>query len=100
MGIRIFVDDNREFPKGFECFKSFGGVIMLMKYMNDDIDMISLDFDLGDRYTGLDILKWMKENGKAPKHINIHSDHEQGVPLMKAYAVRNFPDSVLTVNSV
>ena len=43
----------------------------------------------------------MADNKIYPKHINIHSDHEVGVPIMKKYAIENFPETTfITVNKV
>ena len=42
----------------------------------------------------------MKENGKEPKHINIHSNHIVGMREMKKYAEENFKNSVITMNTL
>lgn len=63
-------------------------------------DFVSLDYSLGGEHTGLDILKWMKENGKKPKHINVHSNHIEGMRLMRKFAEENFTDSIVTMNTL
>jgi hypothetical protein len=97
MGYKLFVDDTRDFPKGFECVRSYADCI---SYYNTfgEFDFVSLDYSLGEDQTGLDILKWMKANGKHPAHINIHSNHIEGINLMNKYAKENFPDSLVTVH--
>ncbi len=99
MGLKLFVDDTRDFPKGYECVRSYDDYIMYFRLFGD-FDHVSLDYHLGEEHTGLDILKWMKENGKEPKHINIHSNHIVGMREMKKYAEENFKNSVITMNTL
>ena len=97
--MKLFVDDRRDMPKGFDFgVQSYKECIRVYRFM--DFDFVSLDYHLGDGPTGLDILKWMKENGKHPSHINIHSDHIEGKPLMRRYAEENFPEAAVTLNPV
>lgn len=42
----------------------------------------------------------MYEHGIKPMHINIHSDHQDGVPKMKDYAEKHFPDTIITTNKI
>ena len=42
----------------------------------------------------------MKENNISSDHINIHSDHELGVPKMRKYAEYNFKNSKITINQL
>lgn len=97
--LKLFVDDTREFPKGFECVRTYDDCIMYFRLFGD-FDFVSLDYSLGGEHTGLDILVWMKENGKNPKHINIHSNHIEGMRLMRRYAEENFKDSIITMNTL
>lgn len=98
--MKLFVDDARTPPeKGFECAEDYDGAVFLLRYM--DFDFVTLDYDLGDGPCGLDILKFMHENKKYPRHLNIHSDHAEGRTLMRDYAKENFPGDVrITMNSV
>ena len=59
---------------------------------------IRLDYDLGEGKTGYDVLAYMKENDVEVKHINIHSDHSVGVPKMREYVWKNFPNVSVTFN--
>ncbi|WP_295154113.1 cyclic-phosphate processing receiver domain-containing protein [uncultured Ruminococcus sp.] len=97
MGLKLYVDDKRDFPKGFECVRTYEDCLLYFSIFND-FDFVDLDYNLGEEKTGLDILIWMKENGKKPKHINIHSNHIVGMRLMKKYADENFKDSSVTMN--
>ena len=99
MGFKLFVDDTRQCPKGFECVRSYDDCISYYRIFGE-FEFVSLDYSLGEEHTGLDILKWMRENGKRPKHINIHSNHIEGMKLMRKYAQQNFPDSVVTMNTL
>lgn len=98
--MKLFVDDRRNPPAhSFECAEDYEGAIFLLRYMS--FDFATLDYDLGDGYTGLDLLKFMHEIGRYPKQLNIHSDHSEGKWLMKKYAEENFPDEVrITMNSL
>ncbi|MBO6141626.1 MAG: hypothetical protein J6O40_07525 [Ruminococcus sp.] len=99
MGLKLFVDDTRPQPKGFECVTNYADAILYFELFHD-FDFVSLDYHLGEEHTGLDILKWMKENGKHPSHINIHSNHIEGMKLMRKYAEQNFPESTVTMNTL
>lgn len=100
MEIKLFVDDTRPRPKGYEFAGSYKEAVESFELFGD-FDVVSLDFSLGnDEPTGLDVLKYMKENGKSPKLINIHSNHIEGMKLMKEYAEENFPNSKVTMNTL
>lgn len=100
MGLKLFVDDTRDFPpKGYQAVRSYEDCIRFYRLFGE-FDFVSLDYHLGELHTGLDILIWMKENGKSPRHINIHSNHIEGMQLMRRYAEENFPDSAVTMNTL
>ena len=96
MGFKLFVDDTRDRPKGFEYAQTYAESISLYIAFGE-FDFVDLDYDLNDKYSGLDILIWMKKNGKHPKHINIHSNHIEGMNLMRHYAEENFPGTRVTM---
>ena len=99
MSLKLFVDDTRDFPKGFECVRNYSDCIFYYRLFGE-FDFVSLDYSLGEEHTGLDILVWMKENGKCPSHINIHSNNIEGMRLMRKYAEANFPNSRITMNTL
>lgn len=99
MGLKLFVDDKRDFPKGFECVRSYEDCLQYYSLFGD-FEFVDLDYSLGSEKTGLDILIWMKENGKKPTHINIHSNHIEGMKLMKKYAEENFKGTSITMNTL
>jgi hypothetical protein len=93
--VRLFVDDTREFPNGYQCCRDANTAILMLSAMK--FEHISLDYSLGkDRKTGLDILIWMKENNVFVPEINIHSNNIIGVEKMRKYCDENFPDSKIT----
>ena len=98
----IFIDDNRPnpHPEKYNSFKSVEEAIELMSLITPSF--VSTDYDLGrDKMDGLDLLRWIHNNKKYPKHINIHSDHPTGVNEMMAFIKENFPaDIEITKNKV
>lgn len=97
--MKIFLDDTREFPDkmhGFNCVRDYQTCITLIDVFQNEIDFISLDYELGDEFTGLDVLKYMKENGITPKSINIHSTHSIGREKMYKFAKENFKNCEIT----
>lgn len=97
--MRIILDDRRPMPeKGpYNCVRTYEDCIFLIRNFKT-ISFISLDYDLGGKETGYDVLTYMLENGNDVKHINIHSDHSVGVPKMRKYIEENFPHTSLTFN--
>lgn len=61
MGLKIFLDDVREAPKGWVKVTTARQAIEYLKYY--PVDEISLDHDLGPRkrQTGYDVLLWLEE---------------------------------------
>ena len=97
--MKLFVDDTRTPPaSGFDCAEDYDGAIFLLKYL--DYEFVTLDYSLGDCPNGLEILKFMHENKKYPRHLNIHSNHIEGRVLMKKYAEENFPSDVLITTNM
>ena len=98
--MNIILDDLRAFPAGpYNCVRTFEECIELLRLFRS-VDFISLDYDLGGEKTGYDVLLYMKENDIKVKHINIHSDHSLGVPMMREYVWKHFPDVTLTFNAL
>lgn len=97
--MRIILDDRRPLPENsiYNCVRTYQECTFLLRNFHT-ITYISLDFDLGQGETGLDVLKYMIEVGNDVKHINIHSSHTVGVEMMKTYVEENFPNTKLTLN--
>ena len=99
--MKLFLDDIRQIDKDllFSTVKNYNDCIMILRAFKN-FNTVSLDYSLGEEKNGLDVLIYMKENNIKAKQINIHSDHEIGVPLMSKYAKENFPNSEITFNKV
>lgn len=97
--MKIILDDRRQMPeKGpYNCVRTYEDCIFLVRNFHT-ISFISLDYDLTGKETGFDVLVYMVENGNDVKHINIHSDHSIGVPKMRTYIEKHFPNTSLTFN--
>lgn len=98
---KIILDDRREFPEngGYTCVRTYKDCVLLLSVFKK-VDFISLDYNLSEEKTGLDVLVYMRENKIEAEHINIHSNHVIGVPQMKEYAEKHFPNAKLTTNSL
>lgn len=97
--IKIILDDKRAFPHNgaYNCVRTYDECIFFLRNFHT-ISYISLDYDLGGKETGYDILCYLKESGNEVKHINIHSDHSEGVPKMRKFVEEHFPHTALTFN--
>lgn len=96
--MKLILDDRRPVPDGpYNCVRSYKECVEFLQIFRT-ISFISLDYDLGSTETGLDVLTYMRDNSISPSHINIHSDHKVGVPLMKKYVEEHFSKSRLTFN--
>jgi hypothetical protein len=88
MAIKIFLDDEREAPKGWVHVKWPDEVIKLLKIYQ--VAEISLDHDLGDdsRGTGYDVILWIENevvlSGFEPPEIKIHSANASAALKMAA----------------
>ena len=85
--MKIFLDDLRNFEEalknGYTCVRSYNECVELL--LSNEIDSISLDYDLDADETGLDVLKYMNEKKVTPKEIIVHSTHAGGVREMIDY---------------
>lgn len=97
--MKIILDDRRAMPENgpYNCVRTFEDCAFLIRNVHT-ISFISLDYDLGGKETGYDVLLYMTEHGNHVKHINIHSDHSIGVPKMTEYIKEHFPNTELTFN--
>lgn len=90
--MKIFLDDLRPFPEhGYECVRTYNQCILLLNIFKNKLETVNLDYDLGEEKTGLDVLKYMKDNGINPQNIIVHSTHPEGVPVMREFIKNNFP---------
>ena len=97
--MKIILDDWRYVPENspYNVVRTYEDCIDMIRLFRK-ISFISLDYDLGGGKTGYDVLIYMSENDIEVKHINIHSDHSAGVPLMREYVWKHFPRVEITFN--
>jgi hypothetical protein len=101
--VRIFFDDSRQNPnKTYNLARTYEDCVEFLDLCPKDIEFIDLDYNLGrnSEHDGLDVLVYMNEQGIQPTHINIHSSHERGSPMMVEYAKTHFPNSLVTDNMI
>ena len=93
--MKIFLDDLRSFDNAlkawYTCVKTYDECIKLLSN-NQYIEIIDLDCELESEQTGLDVLKYMKENMIISKEIIIHSTHAGGVREMIDYIEEHFKE--------
>lgn len=93
---KLFVDDRRPMPKtgySMHCQDAESAKFWLT---HTTFDGISLDYNLGEGGTGLEILEFMSENGIVFPCINIHSDNIIGRELMSEFCRTHFPECEVT----
>lgn len=97
--MKIILDDKRPMPNPdrYRCVRTYEDCIYYLKIFQK-IEFISLDYDLGTQKTGFSVLEFMAQNNNIVDHINIHSDHSEGVPKMRSYVEDHFPHAILTFN--
>lgn len=97
MGFKIFLDDIRKAPAGYQVCRTIRDCEMMLSILRP-IDVLSIDYDLGGGRTTMELLEHIAEKGYQISHINIHSDHRDGVPLLWKYCEEHFPDTNVTTN--
>ena len=102
--IKIILDDLRPIDETYyRPARTYDDCIYALKMFKDlgrKIDYISLDFNLGGKKTGYNVLEFMLQNGNEVGQINIHSDDEIGKKRMKEFAKENFPHASVTDNPI
>ena len=76
--------------------RNYEECILLVDAFKDNLEFVTLDYDLRSESTGLNVLEYMVEHKIEPQHINIHSNHYAGRETMKEYAEQNFPNAKVT----
>ena len=73
--MKIFLDDTRSCPDRFELCRSYDEFTRLVSANKNDIQELSLDYDLGGFKTGLDACKFLVASNIVCPKITIHSTH-------------------------
>ena len=93
--MKIFLDDTRKSPVGFQTVRTVEDFETLINEHKNDIEVISLDYDLsasGTGRTGYNACDFLvKNNINCPKII-IHSTHPNA-EKMYSYLTENLPSS-------
>ena len=91
--MKVFLDDIRDTPAGWERCYWPDDMINLIK--TENVSVISLDHDLGDddRGRGADVLNWIYEQvihnpEFVPPNIIIHTDNGSELSYMRRTAIR------------
>lgn len=101
--MKLFLDDIRTVDDelNYIIVRDYESCVKMISALRNILELISLDYSLGTEKTGYDVLLFMAENRIYPKHINIHSDHEQGVRKMEKFICENFPSNmIVTLNRI
>lgn len=93
---KLFVDDRRPMPKTGYSMQCQDVETAKFWLLHTTFDGISLDYDLGEGGTGLEILEFMSEQGISFPRINIHSDNSTGRERMAEFCREHFPHSEVT----
>ena len=86
--MRIFLDDLRETPEGYERTFTVEQTIELIKANNGNVEVVSLDNDLGlGLREGYEVMNWIEEQAhnntlKPIPHLLIHSGNSVAVNRM------------------
>ena len=87
--MKLYLDDYRRPPPGWTLARNYKDCVFLLG--TEEFDEVSLDYSLGERFTGLDVLRWMAVNGRFPQKLNIHSSHSFGRAAMADFIRSHFP---------
>lgn len=95
MGMRIWVDDLRDPPKGYSAWakdsKHAIGMLRTAQIARVELDAISLDHDLGGEDTTRPVVMFMIEHNIWPKVVLCHSSNPPGVEWIEGMIERYKP---------
>ena len=79
--MKLFVDDLRECPEGFEVARTYKEAIDFLE--NNEVAELALDHDLGEiKHSGYSVMLWLEERANnglpIPKKITCHSGNPVG----------------------
>lgn len=93
MKINLFLDDMRSCPNGYVLAKNFDECILMLTEF--EVQILSLDHDLGEERTGYDVAKWIVENNRWPNEIRFHTSNPVGRRNMQQLLQRYAPQDVI-----
>ena len=92
--MNIFLDDIRPAPEDYILVRSGREFVELVLKNKYNINIVSLDHDLGNNITGYDVAKWIVINDIWPNKIIIHTQNPVGKENMYKLLERYKPDCV------
>lgn len=90
--MRLYLDDRRRPPKGFAVARNYGECVLMLA--ESDVDVLSLDYNLGEQKTGYDVAKWIVDHERWPKIIYLHTSDPVGRDKMYQLLTRYKPKAV------
>lgn len=96
--MKLFVDDERPAPEGWVLAENANDAIVELAFAElhgDQIEVISLDHDLGYSDTIMPVLVWMRDNTFWPHELYVHTANEDGEEVMLAFIQANAPAGIL-----
>ncbi len=90
--MKIFLDDYRACPDRFELCRSYEEFTRMVMQNMDELEVISLDYDLGAIRNGLDACEFLVQKQVECPKIIIHSDHPNA-SKMYVYLMENMKNT-------
>ena len=88
----LFVDDERKPTTSlWRVAKTYEEAISILA--EGEIEVLSLDHDLGEGKSGYDVAKWIVEHNVWPRWINCHSMNPVGKANIRQLLKRYAPDT-------
>lgn len=94
--MKIFLDDIRPCPDRFELCRSFDEFSRLVLQNKENIQEISLDYDLGTIRNGMDACKFLVAHQIQCPKITIHSTHSRAY-AMEYYLKENMKETEIVL---
>ena len=84
--MKLFIDDIREAPKGWEIARNSVEALSLLR--QGTVEEISFDHDLGSKLTGYDVALWIEQQvfckKMKPPIMKVHSANPVGAGRLRA----------------
>lgn len=93
MGLNLFLDDLRKCQEGFALARNYDECILMLSEC--EVNVLSLDYHLGEERSGYDVAKWIVENNRWPLEIRFHTSDPVGRSNMRQLLERYAPAHVL-----
>lgn len=92
--IHVFLDDFRKCPAGFVYARTAEECLMLLE--QEQVDILSLDHDLGIReMNGTELVQQMVQRGLYPREVYLHTSSSSGRQAMYELLYQNKPEQMI-----